>query len=222
VVVQTVIFDRDNTLVYMDPPTVARIDRWVSEIAPSIPVGSAVAHWLGWPGPWPRALEEEDVFWDAFWGSLSQRFQVLPEQAEQLRGLGAFYQASFTAYPDTLACLEALRACGLHLAVMTNFEMPSIARTLENAGLTPAWFDVLISSAAIGVRKPDPGAYLLTAEALGVAPETCAFIDDLEENVEAAGAVGMRGILIDREGHSSYAGQRIQTLSALPALLCPG
>jgi epoxide hydrolase-like predicted phosphatase len=55
-------------------------------------------------------------------------------------------------------------------------------------------FDLLIISAEEGVTKPDPRAYLLAAERLGVEPHEAVFVDDFIENIEGARAVGMQAI----------------------------
>jgi FMN phosphatase YigB (HAD superfamily) len=104
--------------------------------------------------------------------------------------------------------------------VLTNFELPSIDQTLRHAGLDPAWFSALLCSIAIGVYKPDPNAYRAAAAALELAPAECAFVDDLPENVAAACAIGMRGILLDRRhAHTSSALERIDDLHGLIDLL---
>lgn len=46
----------------------------------------------------------------------------------------------------------------------------------------------------VGLRKPDPAIFSLALEKLGAEPEETVFIDDLEENVQAADSVGMHGI----------------------------
>lgn len=55
-------------------------------------------------------------------------------------------------------------------------------------------FDVAVISGEVGMRKPEPEIYLHTAEALGVQPRACVFVDDLGPNVKAAVALGMAGI----------------------------
>jgi putative hydrolase of the HAD superfamily len=61
-------------------------------------------------------------------------------------------------------------------------------------------FDAIVCSADVGLAKPEPRIYALAAEALGLAPAECVFIDDLEANVEAARAAGMQAVhfFIDR------------------------
>lgn len=57
-----------------------------------------------------------------------------------------------------------------------------------------AIFDQAVFSAEEGVMKPDPEIYRRALARLGVAPGEAAFVDDFVENVEAARALGMRGI----------------------------
>jgi len=58
-------------------------------------------------------------------------------------------------------------------------------------------FDVVIESAKIGIRKPDPRIYLMMCEKLGVTPETCVFLDDLGGNLKPARALGMTTIKVE-------------------------
>ena len=55
--------------------------------------------------------------------------------------------------------------------------------------------DVIVYSHEIGVAKPDPRAYLLLCEQLGVAPEELVFLDNRAPNVDAAGRLGIHGVL---------------------------
>jgi putative hydrolase of the HAD superfamily len=218
--IQAVIFDRDNTLVHFDRAAIAALEARVAAAAPALPPGAAAAHWRSWPGPWPRSEDEEAEFWRCFWGELALRHHLTEAMVATLLDIGAFYHSCFVAFPDAAGCLRTLRARGLRLAVLTNFELPGIAPTLLGAGLDPTWFTGLFSSASIGVYKPDPRAYLAAAEALGLPPHACAFVDDLPENILGAQAVGMRGVLIERGGASAGGlCERIETLDQLVDLL---
>ena len=53
--------------------------------------------------------------------------------------------------------------------------------------------DAIVSSARIGVAKPEPAIYLAAAVVAGVPPERCLFVDDSAANVAAARALGMAG-----------------------------
>lgn len=57
--------------------------------------------------------------------------------------------------------------------------------------------DLVIYSHEVGMAKPDPAIYALACARIGVEPGNAAFVDDVEENVSAACACGMTGILYD-------------------------
>ncbi|MBN2085139.1 MAG: HAD-IA family hydrolase [Anaerolineales bacterium] len=56
-------------------------------------------------------------------------------------------------------------------------------------------FEVVLSSGAEGVRKPDPEIYLRAARRLGAEPKRCLFMDDSNANIEGARQVGMQTVL---------------------------
>lgn len=218
--IQAVIFDRDNTLMHFDTAAGIAIETRIAAAAPTLPSGAAGNHWLAWPGPWPRAIDDEPAFWQMFWDRLAVQHQLPANTVAALHEIGAFYHTCFTAFPDTLACLTALRSRGARLAILTNFELPSIHLTLQNAGIDPSWFSVLLSSATTGFPKPDARAYLAAAAALNLPPTACAFVDDLVMNVEAAQAIGMQGWLLDRSGAApARTPRRIRDLHELTTLL---
>jgi putative hydrolase of the HAD superfamily len=214
--IRAVIFDRDDTLIRFDIAALDALEARLLSIAPSLPRGAAGALWDTWPHPWPRSDAEEPAFWSQFWHTLTEHYGLTPQVEQQLQAIGAFYHTCFVAFPDTIPCIQTLRACGFQLGVLTNFELPSVARTLTYAGIDPSWFTVLLSSSALGIRKPDIRAYLAAAAALGVSPHECVFVDDLVPHIEAAQAAGMRGILIDRNGTSVH---DIETVSDLLTLV---
>lgn len=61
-------------------------------------------------------------------------------------------------------------------------------------------FDLILSSGAEGVRKPDPEIFLRASRRLEVEPQGCLFMDDSKIHIEGARRVGMRTVLWpDRE-----------------------
>lgn len=55
-------------------------------------------------------------------------------------------------------------------------------------------FDEVVASGDIGFAKPEPEAYEIAADRLGVRLEECVFIDDREEYCEGARSIGMQAI----------------------------
>jgi putative hydrolase of the HAD superfamily len=197
--IRAVIFDRDETLTWFDQTAIQALEAEMAALAPELPPSAVSHHWHTWSRPWPRSEDEEPAFWRAFWSDLAVRFDLAAPTIPALQQITARYHLCNRAFPDTALCLQSLLERGLLLAVLTNFELPGIHQTLKHAGLDPAWFEVLLSSSTLGVGKPDPRAYRAAAAALGLPPQDCAFVDDLPINVEAACAVGMRGVLLDRQ-----------------------
>ena len=63
-------------------------------------------------------------------------------------------------------------------------------------------FEVVVDSAFVGMRKPDPAIYELTLERLGggLRAGDCVFVDDVEVNCEAARSLGMLAVhFVDSE-----------------------
>lgn len=57
-------------------------------------------------------------------------------------------------------------------------------------------FDVVVESAVVGVRKPDPRFYLMACEELGIEPAQAVFLDDLGVNLKPARQLGMTTIKV--------------------------
>jgi epoxide hydrolase-like predicted phosphatase len=55
----------------------------------------------------------------------------------------------------------------------------------------PVLFDGVVISGEVGLRKPEPRMYELGAEAIGLPPADCVFVDDLAGNLKPARELGM-------------------------------
>src|SRR5262245_17436755 len=82
---------------------------------------------------------------------------------------------------------------GYKLSVLSNADL-SLRGRLQRDGLHDL-FDDLVISAEVGMAKPEPAVFHLAVERLGLEPGDCVFVDDWDENVEAARAVGLRAVL---------------------------
>ena len=78
-------------------------------------------------------------------------------------------------------------------AVLSN-AVPSLIETLRDRFRVAHLFDLIITSASIGVMKPAPQAYQAALDALALQAEETVFIDDLLENIKGAEKLGMRTI----------------------------
>jgi epoxide hydrolase-like predicted phosphatase len=113
-----------------------------------------------------------------------------------LDSMRATYFENLHPNEPMIELMRELRDGGLRMALLTNN-----VREWE-----PLWraklpdvdeiFEVVVDSAFVGMRKPEPEIYTLTLERLGggIGPEECLFLDDIEVNCEAAEALGMTAV----------------------------
>jgi putative hydrolase of the HAD superfamily len=104
------------------------------------------------------------------------------------------YFAHLQPNEPMIAFLRELRERGYRLAMLTNNVREWEARWRAMLPVDEL-FEVVVDSAFVGMRKPDPAIYRLTCERLGVAPERCLFVDDVAVNCETAAALGMTAVL---------------------------
>ncbi|MFF8387021.1 HAD-IA family hydrolase [Streptomyces kanasensis] len=95
---------------------------------------------------------------------------------------------------EMVTLVEELAAAGRRLGLLSNIP-PELASHYEAHHAWLRHFDVCGFSCRIGHAKPRPGAYAWSVRALGVEPADVLFVDDRQENVNAARAAGLRGAL---------------------------
>jgi putative hydrolase of the HAD superfamily len=102
--------------------------------------------------------------------------------------------------PEMVAALHRLRDAGFPLALLSNNVAP-MERTGRLGELLDL-FDAVVESSVEGVRKPEPEIYtraltrLSTAVGRSLAPEDCAYLDDLGINLKPARELGFRTIKV--------------------------
>lgn len=122
----------------------------------------------------------------------------------------------FELYEDVLPVLEALRAQGLKLGLVSNSARDVAAFAVHHA----LDVDAGISSFHHGRTKPHASIFRAVLDLLEVEPAHAAMVGDtLEDDIEGALALGMRAVLVDRLGRQESFEPRIDTLYALPAAL---
>lgn len=99
--------------------------------------------------------------------------------------------AGTLAVPQMYDLMRSLREAGVRTCLLSN----SWGNIGYPRDVFPELFDAWVISAEVGMRKPEERIFLLAAERLGLPPEQCVFIDDIQANVDAATALGMAGVL---------------------------
>ncbi|HWF50134.1 MAG TPA: HAD-IA family hydrolase [Solirubrobacteraceae bacterium] len=104
-----------------------------------------------------------------------------------------------------LAAVRAARAAGVRTGMVSN----SWGTRRYDRAMLGELFDGVVISGEVGVRKPAPEIYALGAQAIGLAPSACVFVDDLPFNLAPAAELGMATV------HHRDAGETVQELERL-------
>jgi putative hydrolase of the HAD superfamily len=221
--IQAVLLDALGTLVHFEPPA-PRL-RAVLRDRHGIEVSEAAAE---------DAIRAEIAFYRAHLhegrdaGSLADLRRRSAEAMRPALGVSAplgvltaalLASLRFHAYPDVPPALRALRALGLRIVVVSNWDH-SLHERLVETGLA-ALVDGAVASAEIGAAKPDRAIFDRALELAGAPADAALHVGDSPE-ADAAGALaaGLRAVLVARDGlPSGPLGVRvIASLAELPAL----
>ncbi|MGC4815491.1 HAD family hydrolase [Micromonospora sp. DT228] len=172
-------------------------------------VDSMPLHYLAWQ----RALEEwgcefpEDLFYA--WGGrpTADIIVALNEQQGLAMPVAAVVERRESYYEELLPQLAAVPEVVAHIhdahrrvpfAVVSGSTRASVIASLDALGLLDR-FDVLVCAEDYTRAKPDPEAFLLAAEHLGVPPGSCLVFEDTDLGIQAATAAGMASVRVPQQ-----------------------
>jgi putative hydrolase of the HAD superfamily len=221
--IRAVLFDFYDTLAYIHGDMVLAARR---EIARRAEVDEAAMAAL-----WRDTAEERML---GTMGTLEQQIDTLLRRLNRivppslLGELAAIDLRAWTEgavlYPEARPALEALKARGYRLGVLSNCSCQA-GHAIETSGLADL-FDTLALSFRLGLAKPQPEIYLHACAALGVAPTETVFVaDGAFGELDAARALGIVAVLIEQPhqsrayGASAQWDYRVESLAAVPPLI---
>jgi len=122
----------------------------------------------------------------------------------------AYREEQMFVFPGAHDAIDALKALGVKLALVTNGAAEIQRGKVERFALTHR-FDHIQIEGEHGFGKPDERAYLHAMQALGVtAPETWMIGDNLEWEVEVPQRLGIYAIWIDAHGEGLPANSTVK------------
>lgn len=137
-----------------------------------------------WTFTYTRFLEELGIVDDGLTRALYETFSST---------------SSYRLYDDSRPALDELEGAGYRLGLISNFDSWLQKMLVEME--VGHRFDTAVISGIEGIEKPDPRIYRLAVERAGVDPADAVHVGDSPAmDMEPAAAVGMRPILIDRNG----------------------
>lgn len=147
--------------------------------------------------------EHEDLFWDNFDKYVLDRLGFEGDGRKFAKDVSCEFEAivprldSWIEFPDARPLLEDLREHDFMLGVISN-ATDLVRRVFDNLDLT-RYFDSIIVSAEVGVRKPDARIFQLSAKRVNTSPNRIVYVGDkLAVDVVGAKRAGMNSVLIDR------------------------
>lgn len=140
------------------------------------------------------ALERGEMTEPEFLGLLGAAMSNGTGRPIELHDFAEKYFAQLKPNGVMIAFLRELKVDrGLRLAMLTNNVREWEARWRAMLPVDEL-FETVVDSAFVGMRKPDPAIYTLTLDRLGLEPQQCVFVDDIDVNIAAARELGMHAI----------------------------
>jgi putative hydrolase of the HAD superfamily len=128
-----------------------------------------------------------------FLRALGDRLSERLGRRVKMDDFGELYFAHLTPNRAMIDYMRGLRDRGYRLAICTNNVREWEARWRTMLPVDEI-FDVVVDSAFVGARKPEPRIYELTLERLGVSAGAALLVDDIEINCQAARELGMGAV----------------------------
>lgn len=152
------------------------------------------------------SVERSRAFWTRLYTQLLGELGVADPDAEHATYLYDEFSKPehYALFPDALPALRELAASGYTLGIISNFES-WLNTLLERLGVLPL-MSVVVVSGTEGIEKPDPKIFRLALDRIDATAERAVYVGDNPRiDVEAALAVGMGAVLVDRRGvHAGF------------------
>lgn len=102
-------------------------------------------------------------------------------------------------FQDSLIFLRALKKEGYKLALVSNAASDLAVREASNRLGVAGFFDAIIVSSKVGLRKPSSAVFMKALKALNVTPSEAVFIgDSMKHDIKGAKKLSMKTILLSR------------------------
>lgn len=135
----------------------------------------------------------------------------------RLEGIEASDTTGIIALPGAVALLTHLDALDIPWAIVTSGSMP-VARARHQAAGLPSP-KVFVTAEQVKRGKPEPDAYLLGAELLGLPAENCVVVEDASAGILSGLAAGCHVISVNAPENSPRLDEVDFALQSLEALI---
>ena len=121
---------------------------------------------------------------------------------------------SLTALPESMNAMARARDKGVPMYILSNMQAHSWAY-LEKTYECFSWCSGVVVSCEARLIKPDPAIYQHVCDKFSVTPQSCVFVDDMKENIDAAIDFGMQGVqLTDKNNGGAVIDRLVEQIIA--------
>jgi len=204
---EAIIFDCDGTLVDSEVLGIQVLVECVVELGLAFPLDEAVSRFTGAKMADSIAIIEQRL-------GRPVPGDFVPEMR---RRMAEVFRNRLQPVEGVEAVLQSL---SIPYCVASNGPREKMEVSLHVTGLLPYFQGRIFSAYDIGSWKPEPGMFLHAAQALGVAPERCAVVEDSILGAQAGKAAGMTVFGYDPKGDGAILSEAgAQTFSSMADLL---
>ena len=150
-----------------------------------------------------------------YWQAVADRTGITLDSTKLTALLAADVDLWTNLNPPMVEWAGRLQCAGIRTGILSNIG-DSIAQGIVAKLPWLSAFDHCTWSYALHMAKPELAIYLKTAEALNTAPANILFLDDREDNISAADALGFQTILYKYVHHAAFESEmRLRGLTSL-------
>lgn len=200
--IEAVFFDAGNTLIYPDYLFIQKLlteyglDLSIERLQELDREAKAVAQNTATNKPWKH-------YFTTWLTRAGVREQDLPELFDRLWQRHRQENLWSLIDRDAFPTLIELKKREMPLGVISNSD-GNLEEVLRHLGLSK-YLDVIVDSAAVGMRKPDPRIFEFAVREAKVKPDTTLFIgDSYEIDVKGAQNAGLQAVLFDPSNQATY------------------
>jgi putative hydrolase of the HAD superfamily len=111
--------------------------------------------------------------------------------------IASAWQTHISIDPDTIPVLRALKQ-NKKIGLVSNFDHPQHVRNVLVQYGIDIFFDTIVISSEVGVKKPDPAIFSFALEQTGLLQNEVIYVGDTDDDVAGAAAAGIQPIFIAR------------------------
>ena len=120
-----------------------------------------------------------------------------PEYEKEIRLMFSKTELLVEKYEYSKRWIQELKEQGYYVYLLSNYGKTSFEAARDNGRLSfLSLVDGAVISYEVKIVKPEQGIYMALLEKYNLKAEECVFLDDKEENIEAAKKLGFHGIVV--------------------------